>query len=815
MRCVPLFGFILLGPVGFAAAADKPLSPEQVQFFEARIRPIFANHCYECHGPQKQRNGLRLDVADGPRKGGDRGPAVVPGKPEESLLIRAINHADLKMPQEKLKPEQIALLTEWVRQGAFYPPTLVVKTGIDWEAGRKHWSFQPVVPPPVPTVKDSSWAKNDIDRFILAALESRGLKPLGPADKRTLIRRVTYDLTGLPPTPDEIDAFLRDNSAEAFAKVVDRLLGSSAYGARWGRHWLDVVRYADTAGDNSDYPIPQMFKYRNWVINAFNRDLPYDQFLREQLAGDLLPARDEADRQQKLIATGYLANTRRFGSYEDARYQWYLTYEDSIDNLGRGLLGLSVNCARCHDHKFDPIAAEDYYALYGIFQSTRYPWPGIELDKVPRDLVALVPADVEARIKNERQQKLAEMDAELKRLGKEKAEADKGLKEAEALPKADKERDQRIKEAKAKQAAIDKATQATRKQRDALAKQPWPFEQAYAVIEKEKASNAKVQLRGDPLKPGKEVPRRFLTILGGQEVTSTSGSGRLELANWIADAKNPLTARVKVNRIWQHHFGRGLVATPNDFGKQGRRPTHPELLDHLAVRFIANGWSIKQLHRLILLSRTYQLASDDDEANEKIDPDNEYHWRYDRRRLDAESIRDTLLALGGNLDRSVGDAHPFPPQTGWDFTQHKPFKAVYESNRRSVYLMTQRIQRHPYLALFDGPDTNASTGQRLSSTTPLQALFLLNDPFVHEQAKGFASRLLKEPGDDSKRIERAYLLAFGRPPTVEERDLSLEHLAKVRAKHRGSGMAEDAAARAAWESFARVVFLMNELVYVE
>jgi hypothetical protein len=615
--------------------------------------------------------------------------------------------------------------------------------GIDIAAGKKFWSFQKLESIPSPPLKDTSWAVSAIDGYILAKLEAKGFKPVGQADRRTLIRRATYDLTGLPPTPEEINAFVNDKGEDPFAKVIDRLLASPAYGERWGRHWLDVVRYADTAGDNSDYPIPQMYKYRNWVIDAFNRDVPYDQFVRLQLAGDLLADKKEPDRQA-IIATGYLANARRFGSYEDARYPWHLTIEDTIDNVGRAFLGLTINCSRCHDHKFDPLTNEDYYALYGFFSSTRYPWPGIELDRKQHDLVA--------------------------------------------LPGQGKD-----------------------------------TELVYAVIDGKnepkkrigQVGNARVQFKGDPDRLGKEVPRRFPLVLGGQSLgAGVKGSGRLELAKWITDPDNPLTARVIVNRIWQYHFGQGIVPTANDFGKQGRRPSHPELLDHLAGQFIKSGWSFKAMHRTIMLSRVYQLANDDDENNLKLDPDNQYHWRYGRRRLDAEAIRDTILAVSGTLDRTPGGAHPFPEQAKWDFTQHKPFKAAYDTNRRSVYLMTQRIYRHPFLGLFDGPDTNASTSERTTTTTPLQALFLMNDPFVHEQSRKFAARLMRERKEDNQRIDLAFALAFGRPPSAEEKTAAAKHLDQVADRLRDAKISIEQQRVRAWESLARVLFMSNEFVYI-
>ncbi len=817
-----LTGTLLLLLTGDAASAAPPAKATEdgIEFFEKKVRPVLVKHCYSCHSAQskKLKGDLRLDTRDGARKGGLSGPAVVPGDPAKSLLIQAVRHVeDLKMPPDgKLSANEIADLTAWVKMGAPDPRTgTTIVKGIDFAKARRSWPFEPVRRPAIPKIANlKSQTSNPVDAFILAKLHAKGLKPVGAADRRTLIRRATYDLIGLPPTPEEIDVFLNDQSPQAFAKVVDRLLASPHYGERWGRHWLDVVRYSDTAGDNSDYPIPQMYRYRNWVIDSFNRDLPYDDFIRQQLAGDLLPAKDGADRNRKIIATGYLANSKRFGSYEDARYPWYLTYEDTIDNLGRAFLGLTIGCARCHDHKFDPITQADYYALYGFFSSTRYPRPGIELDKVQHDFVPLASPQEVAAFQKERQQKQADLNGKVRKLEADKKAAENRLAEAEKT-KNGKEREKKIADLNKQVNDFKKKISAARKAAEDFAKQPAPFETAYAIAEgktegKKKVGDACIQIKGDPERLGPEVHRRFLEVLGAQKLPGgEKGSGRLHLANWIADANNPLTARVMVNRVWHYHFGKGLVPSPNNFGKLGGEPTHPELLDFLADEFVKSGWSVKKLHRLIMLSDAYQRSSREDEANSKIDIANDYLWRFDRRRLDAESIRDTLLAVGGNLDRTpMDEPHPFPPMAKWNFTQHNPFKAVYDSNRRSVYLMTQRIQRHPFLALFDGADTNASTATRITSTTPLQALYLMNNPLVHAQAKKFAERLLAERSQDPDRIERAHVLLYGRPPTAEEKKLALDYLKKAAAESGGNRAA-------AWESLSRALFLSNEFVYVD
>ncbi|HTG43872.1 MAG TPA: PSD1 and planctomycete cytochrome C domain-containing protein, partial [Verrucomicrobiae bacterium] len=792
-------------PVAKSAQFETTLTTEHTEFFERKIRPVLVEHCYECHsaGAKKLKGGLTLDSRAGLQKGGDTGPAITPGDPEASLLIQAIRHTDpdLAMPKNKLSASVIADLEAWVRMGAPDPRTedtvasTQAKSVIDWSKAREWWAFRPLSARPAPVVKQTRWGANEVDRFILARLEENKLKPAGDAAKRTLIRRATFDLIGLPPTPAEVESFLRDRSDKAFAKIVDRLLASPHYGERWGRYWLDVVRYADSAGDNSDFPIPQMFRYRNWVISAFNRDLPYDQFVREQLAGDLLPSASDEQALEGIVATGYIANARRFGSRVDD-YPEHLTIEDTIDNLGRTFLGLTINCARCHDHKFDPITSTDYYALYGIFHSTRYPWPGIELEQHQRDLVPLVAA---AKLREAEAAKKAR-DTEQKRLEKEVQRLKDSLKNTSGEDK------------KKVEASIKDAEKVLR---DCINK-PLPFELAYAVADSKKIEDVALQQKGDPAKPGPIVPRRFLTVLDGAENSlGKKTSGRQQLAEWIVTRNSSLAARVMVNRIWLHHFGKGLVPTPNDFGKQGKPPSHPELLDWLASKFIASGWSVKSMHRVIMLSHVYRLASQRSEETIARDANNELLSSFPRQRLDAEALRDTMLALGGNLDTSPAGSHPFPPQTEWKFTQHNPFKAVYDSNRRSVYLMTQRIQRHPYLAIFDGADPAASTPMRTRSTTPLQALYLFNDTFVHEQSSRLAGLLLKASKDDTANLKRAYELALARPAESFEVDGGRKFLAAVRSKLQADGVTAEKIELQSWSAMIRVLFRLNEFVYVD
>jgi cytochrome c553 len=780
-RLTTAFVFLLVVPAAGARAAD-----DAETFFETKVRPVLAGRCVRCHGGRKVSNGLRLDSREALLKGGDSGPAIVPGDPDRSLLIQAVRytHADVKMPPDRRLPDAaVADLAAWVKQGAPWPRTSTA-SALPVE---QHWAFQPVrkvTPPPEPT----GWAANPVDAFVLARLREHGLRPVPAADRRTLVRRVTFDLIGLPPTPAEVDAFVTDDSPDAYAKVVDRLLASPHYGERWGRHWLDVVRYADTAGDNADYPVPEARLYRDYVLDSFNADRPYDQFVREQLAGDILAKQGPRERYaEQVIATGFLALSRRYatGPYE----LWHLTLEDSIDTTGRAFLGLTLRCARCHDHKFDPVTRQDYYALYGIFASTQYPWAGAEefaSMKRPREhFAALLPPPAVAPRLCVWRNKLRQTEAAIR-----KAEKQGNAGKANAL----------------------------RAELVTLARSGLPsgLPGAYAVQEGQPA-DAYIQIRGEVDQHGPVVPRGVPKFLdGGRPVSIPAGSsGRLELACWISSPDNPLTARVLVNRVWQHHFGKGLVATPSNFGTRGEPPTHPELLDWLTTRFVESGWSIKALHRLILLSRTYQLASVQDDADAATDPGNRWYWRQDRRRLDAEAIRDALLTASGRLDLTRPGPHPFPPIDRWGWTQHNPFKDVYPSNHRSVYLMTQRFQRHPYLALFDGPDTNTSTEQRTTSTVPLQALFLMNDPFVTEQAEGFARRLLAASGDEWHRVEVAHRLAWSRPAKPEEVERGVRYVEEYRRRLAEAGAPAERQELEAWTSYARVLLCANEFVYVD
>ncbi len=758
-----LAGWLLALLANPVRAAEKPIDPAQVEFFESKVRPILANACQNCHGPEKQKAGLRLDSRAALLRGGDAGPVVKPGDPEASRLIEAVRYGpDLQMPpKRKLAEAEIAVLTQWIKMGAEWPetaaetrPTLPAATPRTISAeDRAFWSFQPIRDRALPTVKDTSWAQTSIDRFILASLEAKGLTPVAPADKRTLLRRVTFDVIGLPPTTDEIDAFLADESPEAFATVVDRLLASPRYGERWGRHWLDIARYGEDQAHTFQARLyPYGYRYRDWVVNALNADKRYDEFVMEQIAGDLM---DGPDRDERLAATGYFALGPVYygGAVLDE-------YDDRIDTLCRGFLGLTVACARCHDHKFDPISQSDYYALGGIFASTGYQ----EYPQAPPEVVKTY-EESEAKVKA----KTNEVNKQRKVMGEAKTDADK-KKAKDTLKTLQAELDMLKKSAPAKYPVV------------------------HGLTEGKSIANMKIHLRGNPATLGPEAPRRFLAILSTDTPeTFGQGSGRLELARAIASPENPLTARVLVNRVWAQHFGRGLVATPSNFGKQGERPSHPELLDHLASRFIASGWSLKALHRMILLSATYQLASTHDAKDAAVDPENILLWRGPRRRLEVEAWRDAMLAVAGQLDTKLGGASANLNSA--------------DNHRRTLYGSVSRHNLDGLLRLFDFPDPNITSDKRTVTTVPLQQLFVLNSPFLEQQARALAARLTNEPaGSDAERVRRAYVLLFGRPARDAEVALGVEYLA-------AKSETKDEPSR--WEQYAQALLGSNEFLFVD
>ncbi|MFN0170640.1 MAG: PSD1 and planctomycete cytochrome C domain-containing protein [Bryobacteraceae bacterium] len=847
-------------------------SREALDFFEAKVRPVLAKNCYTCH-TQTHTAGLRVDSREHLLQGGRSGPAIVAGKADDSLLIQVVRRTHrVKMPpSEKLKDDEIADMARWVNEGALWPETAAPKQAAKQyqitPEQRAFWSFQPVRPPAPPAVRDDAWVRTPVDRFILSKLEEQGLKPAAPADRRVLIRRASFDLLGVPPAPEEVDAFVGDNSPRAFEKVVDRLLTSPRYGERWGRHWLDLARYSDGEhGVTDDTPYPNAWRYRNWVIQAFNDDLPYDTFLKAQIAADLMP-----DNQRLLPALGFQA----LGHSPD----------DRVDVTTRVMLGLTVGCAQCHDHKYDPIPTQDYYSLLGVFRSSQtheFPlapkeevetykkkkqeieekesalkdWTGKQIDQLvdifatstsryvmaawrvktgrepdaaaaastagldretlerwvkylsnpDRDYPYLKPwfEALDAKAEEPEIRKIAtELETRLLSILTEKKEIEdrnyvklggaKGVKDERTRQYANLEflkplpyyfwRDM-ASEPYRRDAfnseggvfyygpkQIDRWLSGPWKQHledrlaeiEALKKalpKPYPF--LHSMTESDKPANLRVFVRGDQNNLGEEAPRRFLKVLAnGEPELFSKGSGRMELANAIASAANPLTARVMANRVWLLHFGEGIVRSPSNFGQLGERPTHPELLDYLATRLVSNGWSIKKLHREILLSSTYQLGSTAAGANAEKDPDNRLLSRFPvRKRLDIEALRDAILAVSGNLDLAPGEDP----------------KRLDDTNRaRTVYGTVARTRQESIQALFDFPNPNQTSEQRNITIGPMQRLFFMNNPFIASQSKALAARLKPIAGDEA-RIRRAYELLYSRPATPEEVRLGVEFL---------------------------------------
>jgi hypothetical protein len=884
--CLP----IMEGPATAAEPGDG------VAFFEAKIRPVLVEQCYSCHAEAKQRGGLRLDTKDAVRKGGDSGPALIAGKPNESLLVKALRYQDLKMPPNKKLADTVAAdFVKWIEMGAPDPrdgkPAVVAS--IDFAQARQFWSFQLPRKAEPSKVQNGQWPKNAIDHFVLAGLEAVKLQPVKPAEKRALIRRATFDLTGLPPTPEEVEEFLKDESAKAFEKVVDRLLASPHYGERWGRHWLDVARYAeDQAHTFGVEPNTSAYRYRDWVIAAFNQDMPYDRFAKLQIAADLIET-DEAERLKHLPALGFFGLGAQYYRNTDAAKAAADELDDRVDTLSRGFLGLTVSCARCHDHKFDPIPTQDYYSLAGIFQSCRLanvplvPAADVQLYqealKRARELDAAFKAFVRTEraavnevqageiarymqaVRKYQARHLAEPKWSVAQQAKQDelhaATLERWVKYLSGNPKvaalsAWRELPQPQMEAGKDEAVVtaaesfQKFVQATlvekakgkvdndknallqalfgdnglftindqelkgrlpadKKQRfeqmeqelvklrkEAPEKISARFPIAHALSEAG-PTDMKVFVRGNPAKLGELAPRRFLRILAGDNPALFSkGSGRLELAEAIASKDNPLTARVLVNRVWQQHFGRGLVATPSNFGHLGARPTHPELLDYLACRFVESGWSVKALHRDIMLSATYQLSSDADEHNLSTDGDNHHLWRMNRRRLDIEAWRDSILTVSGKLERTLGGASVDLGGAG--------------NRRRTVYSKVSRHELNALLRLFDFPDANISSEKRTDTTVPQQQLFVLNSPFVVEQARALAARVQAEAQDDEARVQRAYVLAYGRPAAEGEIQRTLAFL-------QGEDSAADKARNklTRWERFTQALLGSNEFLYID
>ncbi len=850
-----------------------------IEFFENHIRPLFVEHCYECHstGAKKLKANLYLDSRAGWQTGGDSGPAVIPGKPGESLLFHAVSHTngDLEMPPKtKLTDKEIEHLKSWIALGAPDPREGNVKrstTQIDLNKGRQFWSFQPPIAHSIPKVRNTTWPINDIDHFILARLEDQNITPAKNASKTTLLRRIYFDLIGLPPTPDELEAFLEDQSPTAFQSVVDTLLARPEFGERWGRHWLDVTRFAESSGGGRSLVFPDAWRFRDYVIDSFNQDKPYHQLVREHLAGDLLPHSSPAQRNSQLIGSGYLVLGALNYELQDHELLKMEFVDEQIDAVGRTFLGMTLGCARCHDHKFDPIPTSDYYALAGIFQSTRSMGKGSAASGVTSFATTPLEVTDQAEVKD-LHNSLASLKEQIEALkhapdpkqfpgiiidstdakltgawkestmtkpwiGKNYLHDDntgKGEKRAEFTTTLKKARDYEVliayspntnraknvpvtihhakgettvivdqskpapirgnftsvgsfpflndkpativistegtsshvivdavafiepnSEPSKKPKADLKNLESQHKSLSAKLKKLQPV--TMAPTEADTIADGHIHIRGQVRNKGDQVPRGFITVAtkpGASTPIPEDHSGRLELAEWITDPQHPLTSRIMVNRIWKYLLGEGLVRTVDNFGETGELPSHPELLDHLAIQFTENNWSIKSLIRKIVLSRTYQLSS---LATHQKDPENRLFGRANRKRLEAEAIRDTVLRVSGNFD---------PTQSGPTIRKAGQYDLNYKfnSNRRSIYVPWFRNSMLPLFEVFDAPNPNLVVGRRPTTNLPTQALFLMNSPFIREQSQDTAKRLLSKEAT----IDEIYKLILSRPPSQSE-----------------------------------------------
>ncbi len=769
-----------------AAAGQTPevrsLAAADAVFFETKIRPLLAHRCHNCHSTQakKPKAGLLLDSQAGILKGGDRGAAVVPGQPEKSLLIQAVRYQDdaLRMPPNgKLSEQEITVLEEWVRRGAPIPDavaTRITKQPTNLAEGRKFWAFQPPRRYGLPDTRDKVWMQQRLDAFVLAELEHHGLTPSPPATRRTLIRRATFDLIGLPPSPQEVAAFVNDAAPDAYARLIERLLASPLYGERWARFWLDLARYCDIAEPWTESK-GQPYLYRDWVVQALNDDLPYDQFVQRQLAADLMPEAGPHDQG----ALGFLGLSPTYWKELKLDQDVIKTvvaeeWEERIGAVTSTFLGLTVTCARCHDHKFDPITMQDYYALAGVFASTR------------QAARALLPGALALPVQQARDRvqklegRLTKLQAQKPASPEVKQQTSELKSEIEQLKRTTPYYDTPL------APAVEDASL------HVLADGPHRTKMEYRPSV---AQDVAVQLRGNPANLGPIVPRRFLTVLSPDPPRPfRQGSGRLELARALVTEGAPLAARVIVNRIWRHHFGTGLVETPSDFGSQGARPSHPQLLDDLTARFIDQGWSIKWLHRAILLSATYQQTSAHEERKHAVDPDNRWLWRMNRRRLEIEAWRDAMLAVAGTLRLQLGG----PPVELGD----------PHNRRRTIYGTVKRRELHDLLRLHDFPDPTSHSPGRLPTTTPLQQLFVFNSPFIQQQASALARRLLDEvPGGIEDRVRYTSHLLYGRSATDAQVRLAVAFLT--------AEPPDDASRDAWWKEYAQVLLGSNEFLFID
>jgi mono/diheme cytochrome c family protein len=832
------FALVALVIAHGAEPKDAPkFTPEQVRFYEKDVKPLLEQHCLKCHGAEaKVKGGLNLTTHAAILAGGESGAVYDPRKPENSRLLKGLDYSDpdFRMPPKgKLSDKDIATLTKWVKEGmpfpadklgAGTPPAPKHKGGVVTEEAKKYWAYQPVKRPPVP----ATGSGNPIDAFILSKLQEKKLTPVKPADRVQLARRAYYDLLGLPPTPEQIDEFVKDTSPDAWPKLIDKLLASPHYGEKWGRHWLDVVRFAESNGYERDGPKPNAWKYRDYVIRSFNADKPFDQFVKEQLAGDEMPGYNP----DAIIATGFY----RLGLWDDEPADplmaMYEGYDDLVTVAGQGFLGMTLNCARCHEHKVDPIPQADYYKLLAFFRDIR-PFQdvrGVSNSTNSTDITPPERRKLYEAAEKDRQEKLGELNKKMVAIENEiiktMAAEDQRASEGPERPRIVAKVPLLLQgEKKAEYLLL-------RKQKQDLEKRTKPEGQEFALSVNfcdPRPPAVFVLPRGNAHAKGPEVQPGFPEVLGVpspkiEPSTGKTSGRRTVLANWIASKNNPLTARVIVNRIWQGHLGRGIVPTPNDFGGLGEKPTHPELLDWLAAEFVeptkpmdGRPWAFKRLHKLIMTSETYQRSSIGDEANLKADPSNLLFWRFNMRRLNSEEVRDSILTASGLLDEKMGGPSVFPKLSKEvldgisypDKEAHWPTTKGAEANRRTVYVFVKRSLQVPILATHDQADTDNSCPVRYTTTVPTQALGLLNGEFANEAAAALADRLVKEaPGDLTKQVARGIRLTTGRTPGELEIRKDLDFIETLKSKHKLDN-------RTALVRYCLLLLNANEFIYLD
>ncbi|MFO0918096.1 MAG: DUF1549 domain-containing protein [Planctomycetaceae bacterium] len=825
---------ILLLAASPLSAANAPPTPEQLEFFEQNIRPLLVDRCYECHSHAKKIKGsLALDSRVGWQAGGDSGTAIIPGEPDDSLLIKAVRYhdADLKMPPAgKLKDAEIRLLEQWVKDGAADPrdeaPAEKPKRGFDEEAAEKHWAYQPLQTVAPPAVKQAGWAFNEIDLYVLAGLEQQGFQPSADAERAAWLRRVTFDLTGLPPTADETAAFLADQSADPYAAVVDRLLASRPFGERWARPWLDLVGYADQIGSANDVPAEYAWRYRDYVIDTFAADKPFNQFVREQIAGDLLTAQSIEERQAQLTATGFLVLGNINIVEGDKLVMRMDIVDQQIEKVGKAFLGMTLNCVRCHDHKFDPISVRDYYGLAGIFASTestyktdRGVWSSVTRLTLPETLDEFAKREAAQR----------DYEKQLAALTQEKTRCEQRLDVVrQALPTAPDSKEGQPPDTKSKADLEQEQAELNRKIGE-LQQQLWHANYlapqapiAFGVKDSAEIADTPIQIRGNPHAVGEIVPRGFVRVATHGEIPGipTDHSGRLQLADWLTGAASPLVARVTVNRAWQKLFGRGLASSVDYLGLRSEPPSHPELLDHLARQFLDDGWSYKRMLRPMVLSRTYRQSSHSGPSSQAAlvaDPGNVWLWRMSPRRLDAEMMRDAVLQVSGQLQPFAGG-----PALNPEFRENvgglnpKDVNPISFSLRkfrdeqsriRTIYLPVVRSsgQRGPadVLNFFDFAQPAQLTGSRPTTAVSSQALFLLNGPLFKEAAQKIAGDVLSNPSftDDHQRLATLFLNVWNRPLTAHDETVAMEFL--------NSGEPRDVA----WQQLVHALLVSNEFLF--